>query len=115
MIIAPPPFDPNSFCSAVQKYRVTFCYVPPPVVVVLAEHPAVDKYDMRSLKVLYSAAAPLGEHVMLQVKERWRKKGWSMTIGQGTQASGVFNLTRIVGICSVWAERGDMRSPFYTT
>ncbi|KAJ7106027.1 AMP binding protein [Mycena crocata] len=80
-------FDPVQFCAVIQKYRVTTALVVPPVLVVLARHPAVDEYDLSSLKVLFSGAAPLGHNLVKSVKERLLLKrgqeGSSLGIIQG--------------------------------
>ncbi|KAJ7188623.1 AMP binding protein [Mycena filopes] len=63
-------FEPETFCAVIQKYKVTQALVVPPVLVVLARHPAVDKYDLSSIDVLFSGAAPLGHSLVKAVKER---------------------------------------------
>ncbi|KAF7321573.1 AMP binding protein [Mycena kentingensis (nom. inval.)] len=63
-------FDPDQFCAAVQKYKITACLVAPPVLVVLAKHPAVDQYDLSTLTLLFSGAAPLGFDLVKSVKKR---------------------------------------------
>lgn len=57
-------FDLESFCNAIQRFKVTFAYVVPPVVLVLAKHPIVDKYDLRSLRMMSSGAAPLTKELV---------------------------------------------------
>lgn len=52
-------FDIEKACRLIQDYRISFIYVPPPIVLALAKHPAVEKYDLTSLRVLNSGAAPL--------------------------------------------------------
>ncbi|KAF8141258.1 AMP binding protein [Boletus edulis] len=53
-------FDPMRFCEAVERYRATIVLVVPPMLVVLARHEAIEKYNMTSIHTLYSGAAPLG-------------------------------------------------------
>lgn len=65
-----PKFDLESFCRIVQDYGATFAYIPPPIVLGLAKHPVVDKYDMTSLKWLNSGAAPLTKELINGVWER---------------------------------------------
>ncbi|KAG5642121.1 hypothetical protein DXG03_003592 [Asterophora parasitica] len=69
-VIIQPRFDPESFLAAIQRYRVTVALIVPPVLVVLARHPAVDKYDISSLLTLFSGAAPLGPALVQQVTTR---------------------------------------------
>ncbi|MFG2329592.1 4-coumarate--CoA ligase family protein [Streptomyces sp. NPDC048604] len=52
-------FELDLFLGAIQEHRITGLYVAPPIVLALAKHPAVDSYDLSSLKYILSAAAPL--------------------------------------------------------
>ncbi|KAK3300342.1 uncharacterized protein B0H64DRAFT_333715 [Chaetomium fimeti] len=52
-------FDMLRALRAIERHRITFAYVPPPIVLAFSKHPAVDEYDLTSLKVLHSGAAPL--------------------------------------------------------
>ncbi|KAJ7647638.1 AMP binding protein [Roridomyces roridus] len=81
-------FDPVRFCAYVAKYKATLSLVVPPVLVILARHPVVDDYDLSSLKVLISGAAPLGYNLVKTVTDRLlsRRRGGTFTI---TQAYGL--------------------------
>ena len=48
----------QDFLETIQKYKVTFSYVVPPIVLGLAKDPIVDKYDLSSMKMMNSGAAP---------------------------------------------------------
>ncbi|GLI81741.1 hypothetical protein PoHVEF18_010130 [Penicillium ochrochloron] len=52
-------FDLERWCSHVQNYRITFAYVAPPIVLLLSKHPLVAEYDLSTLRLLNSGAAPL--------------------------------------------------------
>ncbi|KAF7316075.1 4-coumarate--CoA ligase-like 7 [Mycena indigotica] len=93
-------FEPVQFCQAIEKYRVALAFIVPPVLVVLARHPIVDKHDLSSLEYLLSAAAPLGGELVKQVKTRLlakRKPGSRCLITQGygltETTTGVYCLT----------------------
>ncbi|WP_406409939.1 AMP-binding protein [Streptomyces halstedii] len=58
-VIVLPRFELEQFLGAIQEHRVTGLYVAPPIVLALAKHPAVGRYDLSSLTYLVSAAAPL--------------------------------------------------------
>ncbi|MFH8800426.1 4-coumarate--CoA ligase family protein [Streptomyces sp. NPDC017936] len=58
-VVVLPRFDLETFLAAVQKHRITGLYVAPPIVLALAKHPAVARYDLSSLQYVISAAAPL--------------------------------------------------------
>ncbi|KJA18782.1 hypothetical protein HYPSUDRAFT_144499 [Hypholoma sublateritium FD-334 SS-4] len=68
-------FDPENFCAYAQRYKATISLVVPPVLVVLARHPAVDKYDLSSFNILMSGAAPLGAELTNTVIDRLQLKG----------------------------------------
>ncbi|KAG6902361.1 hypothetical protein C0995_000922 [Termitomyces sp. Mi166 len=82
-VIVQPRFDPDSFCSNIEKFKITITMVVPPVLVVLARHPAVDKYNLSTLSRAFSAAAPLGKDLILQVTDRFRTKGITLSVMQG--------------------------------
>ncbi|GDY28825.1 4-coumarate--CoA ligase family protein [Gandjariella thermophila] len=58
-LVVLPRFEVDSFLSALAEYRITRLYAVPPIVLALAKHPAVDSYDLSSLREVLSAAAPL--------------------------------------------------------
>ncbi len=59
-VVSMPRFDLEQYCELIQRYRATYLHLVPPVVIALAKHPIVDKYDLSSAKWALSAAAPLG-------------------------------------------------------
>ncbi|KAJ7690754.1 AMP binding protein [Mycena rosella] len=69
-VVIQPRFDPVQFCAVIEKYKATISLVVPPVLVVLARHPAVDQYDLSSMEILFSGAAPLGHSLVKSVKDR---------------------------------------------
>ncbi|KAJ7721954.1 AMP binding protein [Mycena maculata] len=62
-------FEPVEFCANIQRYKAVFAYVVPPVLVILARHPAVDAHDLSTLKYLVSAAAPLAPDLVHSVSQ----------------------------------------------
>ncbi|MFI5807247.1 4-coumarate--CoA ligase family protein [Streptomyces sp. NPDC051561] len=58
-VVVLPRFDLDQFLTTIQEQRITGLYVAPPIVLALAKHPVVDKYDLSSLEYILSAAAPL--------------------------------------------------------
>ena len=65
-------FDLEQFCKLVQQHKITFSYVVPPVVLGLSKHPVVDKYDLSSLRMMTSAAAPLTKELVDAAYKRLR-------------------------------------------
>jgi acyl-CoA synthetase (AMP-forming)/AMP-acid ligase II len=75
-------FDIEKWCSWVQAHRITIGYVVPPLVVQLAKHPAVTKYDLSSLRVTTCGAAPLSKELINMVFKRIGlriKQGYGMS------------------------------------
>jgi acyl-CoA synthetase (AMP-forming)/AMP-acid ligase II len=58
-VVVLPRFDLDTFLAAIEKYRITSLYVAPSIVLALAKHPAVARFDLSSLKYVISSAAPL--------------------------------------------------------
>ncbi len=52
-------FDLNEFLETIEKYRITFGFIAPPIAVALAKHPLDDQHDTSSLRSIVSGAAPL--------------------------------------------------------
>lgn len=56
-------FDFEGMLRAVERYKVTYMPVSPPLVVALAKSEVVARYDLSSLRVLGCGGAPLGKEV----------------------------------------------------
>ncbi|EEH04398.1 phenylacetyl-CoA ligase [Histoplasma capsulatum G186AR] len=75
-------FDIEKWCAHVQKFRITFSYIVPPVVVLLAKHPVVDKYNLSSLRLLNCGAAPLSRELVEAMSTRIKtgvKQGYGLS------------------------------------
>lgn len=62
--------DLVEFLRVVQGYGVTRADVVPPIVRALAAHPLVERYDVSSLRVVMSSAAPLSAEVQVAAAAR---------------------------------------------
>jgi acyl-CoA synthetase (AMP-forming)/AMP-acid ligase II len=62
-VVSLPRFDLEGFLQAVQDHRATQTVIAPPVALALARHPAVDRYDLSSLRFIGCGAAPLGKEI----------------------------------------------------
>jgi len=81
-IVTMPRFDFEQFLETIQKHKVTLAHIVPPIVLKLAKDPALDKYDLSSLKVIFSGAAPLGAELSIECMERINcdiRQGYGMT------------------------------------
>jgi acyl-CoA synthetase (AMP-forming)/AMP-acid ligase II len=81
-VITMPRFDLETFCGLVQEHGVTRVEVVPPIVLGLARHPAVTGYDLSSLRLITSGAAPLGAALATECARRLScrvKQAYGMT------------------------------------
>jgi acyl-CoA synthetase (AMP-forming)/AMP-acid ligase II len=81
-IVALPRFDLEQFLDCVQKHRIKYASLVPPIVLALAKHPLVDRYDMSSLESVLCGAAPMGGEVEQACADRLGclvGQGWGMT------------------------------------
>src|SRR5213083_974849 len=58
-LVTMPKFELEPFLGTLQRHRITRAFVVPPLVLALAKHPAVDSYDLSSVRAMMSGAAPL--------------------------------------------------------
>ncbi|KAH8792187.1 hypothetical protein F5882DRAFT_352779 [Hyaloscypha sp. PMI_1271] len=81
-LIVMPRFDLEKFCSHIQKFSVTFAYVVPPIILLLGKSPVVDKYDLSSVRMMNSGAAPLTKDLVEAVYNRLKipiKQGYGLS------------------------------------
>ncbi|MEC4817849.1 MAG: thioester reductase domain-containing protein [Scytonema sp. PMC 1069.18] len=69
-IVTMPRFDLEIFLSLIEKHKITRIHVVPPILLALAKQPIVDKYNLSSLRVLTSAAAPLSHQLIEECEQR---------------------------------------------
>ena len=94
-VVTMPRFDLEQCLEILQRYRVTFANVVPPIVLAMAKHPIVDRYDLSSVRVLFSGAAPLGRDVAMAAGARI---GCRVVQGYGlTETSPVTHAARTTG------------------
>jgi 4-coumarate--CoA ligase len=64
-------FDLRHFCKVVEDEKITIAYIVPPVALALAKSPVVDDYDIKSLRIFTSAAAPAPRDVVQEIHRRF--------------------------------------------
>lgn len=76
-------FEEELFLRLIEKYKIEYLTVVPPIMVFLAKHPLVDKYDLSSVKRIWCGAAPLSEEIQTAVAKRLNiseiKQGYGLT------------------------------------
>ena len=73
-VVVMPSFDITVFCRSIQDQRITFAYVAPPVIVHLSRNDIVKRYDLSSLRMITSGAAPLTKELVDAVHRRLNLK-----------------------------------------
>uniref|UniRef100_A0A0B6ZD64 Luciferin 4-monooxygenase n=1 Tax=Arion vulgaris TaxID=1028688 RepID=A0A0B6ZD64_9EUPU len=99
ILVTLPKFDPEVFLKCIQDAKIELANLVPAVVNFMVKHPLVSKYDITSLRRVYSAAAPLGEGV---TKEFLRRHTFGVTLAQGfgmTETSPATNVDTYGSAC----------------
>lgn len=81
-MVSLPRFDLEVFLQIMEKYEVTIAPLVPPIVLALAKHPLVDKFNLSKLRTITSGAAPLGADLELVCGKRLNclvLQGYGMT------------------------------------
>jgi len=81
-VVTLPRFELEAFLQMLQDWPIALAHVAPPIVVALAKHPSVDRYDLSRVKWLFSGAAPLGAELTDTVERRLNvrvRQGYGMT------------------------------------
>ncbi|WP_083826621.1 AMP-binding protein [Hoyosella subflava] len=69
-LVTMPRFDLPEFLRIVAEHRCTQLFVAPPIALALAKHPLVDEFDLSSVQLVFSGAAPLDPNLGHAVAKR---------------------------------------------
>jgi 4-coumarate--CoA ligase len=75
-------FEIEKWCSLVQRHSITFAYIVPPIALLLSKHAAVERYELSSIRMANSGAAPLSQELIDACYRRTGiriKQGYGMT------------------------------------
>lgn len=75
-------FNLEKFFSVIQSHRATVAYVAPPVVLSLVSSPVVQRYDLSSLRIIMSGAAPLSSDLIKRLYDKLKiplRQGYGLT------------------------------------
>ena len=81
-VVTLPRFDLETVLRLIQDHQIALAHVVPPVVIAFAKHPAIDRFNLSSLRWLFSGAAPLGSEITGTVETRLSirvRQGYGMT------------------------------------
>jgi 4-coumarate--CoA ligase len=89
-------FELPKLLDLIQRHKVTFGPFVPPIVLAIAKNPIVENYDLSSIKMVMSGAAPLGK----ELEDAFRARLPNAILGQGygmTEAGPV--LAQTLSMC----------------
>ncbi|KAJ0110648.1 hypothetical protein Patl1_02973 [Pistacia atlantica] len=104
-------FDLKKMLKAVEEFRVTRLVFPPPVIVALSKDGLTDSYDLSSVEIVVSGAAPLGKDTIAAFTARFPK----IVLGQGyglTETAGAIFLTKGPEEAKLWGSTGRLSGSF---
>src|SRR5262245_4055209 len=94
-VVTMPRFDLEQFLQTLQDFRVTTAHLVPPIVLALAKHPIVERFDLSALNLVLSGAAPLSDDLAQACAER---VGCTVIQGYGmTETSPVTHVNSMAG------------------
>ncbi|KAH9611384.1 hypothetical protein KSS87_012793 [Heliosperma pusillum] len=97
-ILIMPKFEIGSLLELIQKHRVSVAMVVPPLVIALAKNPTVHNYDLSSIRLVMSGAAPLGK----DLEDALRDRVPHAVLGQGY---GMTEAGPVLSMCSAFAKQ----------
>ncbi|HXV93979.1 MAG TPA: AMP-binding protein, partial [Pseudonocardia sp.] len=99
-VVTQPRFDLEACLALVERHRATILPAAPPVVLALARHPVVDRYDLSSLELVVSGSAPLSAELETECAARL-----------GRPVLQVYGLTETSPVVSVSRRDGRGHTP----
>ncbi len=96
-IVIMPKFDLTTFCKIIQDYKVNSIPIVPPIVLSLVKSPIAKQYDLSSLKLCVSGAAPLSEAIIDEFTKTFKipvKQAYGLT--ETSPATHIVNTNDIV-------------------
>ncbi|PIA58760.1 hypothetical protein AQUCO_00500596v1 [Aquilegia coerulea] len=97
-VLIMPKFEIGALLELIQTYRVSVAPVVPPLVLALAKNPALEKFDLSSIRIVLSGAAPLGKELEEALKCRLPQA----IFGQGY---GMTEVGPVLSMCSGFAKQ----------
>lgn len=83
-VIVLPKFEINSYLNSIQKYKINTLYIVPPIIInMVKQKDLCAKYDLSSVKAIFTGAAPLGAETAEDLSKQypaWRiRQGYGLT------------------------------------
>ncbi|KAI1625147.1 4-coumarate-coa ligase/4-coumaroyl-CoA synthase [Exophiala viscosa] len=82
-------FSMEGMLEAVAKYEIRELCLVPPIIILLAKSPLVEKYDLSCIRRFFSGAAPLSDGVLKVLQERFPQTGFKQGYGLTESCSAI--------------------------
>ncbi|KAL2022982.1 hypothetical protein VTK56DRAFT_4197 [Thermocarpiscus australiensis] len=105
-----PSFNLDAVLAAIPARGVTYLHMAPPVAVMLAKAPGVERGAFRTVVGAVTGGAPLGHEVVVAV---YRRCGFRVRLGYGLSETCSTALQRGLGEAEMRAQAGDTGRPHY--
>ncbi|KAI0489242.1 hypothetical protein KFK09_029084 [Dendrobium nobile] len=96
-VLTMPKFEIEAMLRLIQKYKVTATAVVPPLVLALAKSPLLESFDLNSIRIVLSGAAPLGKELQTALCRRLPHA----VFGQGY---GMTEAGPVISMCPAFAK-----------
>lgn len=96
-LVIMPKFELPKLLDLIQRHKVTMGPFVPPIVLAIAKNPIVEKYDLSSIKMVMSGAAPLGK----ELEDAFRARLPNAVLGQGY---GMTEAGPVLAMCLAFAK-----------
>ncbi|KAK4938912.1 hypothetical protein LTR10_020735 [Elasticomyces elasticus] len=81
-VIVLPKFELQQYLTAIQKYKISTLYIVPPIIIrMVKEQQALQKFDLSSVKIIFTGAAPLGQETAEDLGRQY--PAWKIRQGYG--------------------------------
>jgi acyl-CoA synthetase (AMP-forming)/AMP-acid ligase II len=81
-VIVLPKFDMQQYLTAISKHKINTLYIVPPIIIAMVKNqPILSKFDLSSVKQIFTGAAPLGAETAEELLRQYPK--WQVRQGYG--------------------------------
>lgn len=81
-VIILPKFEMVSYLTAIMKFKINTLFLVPPIIIAMIKNPQVlAKFDLSSVKTIFTGAAPLGAETAEEIVKQY--PGWIVRQGYG--------------------------------
>ena len=77
-------FDAKKALELIEKEKITIPAVVPTQLAMMLNHPDFDKYDLTSVRVMYSGGAPMPTELARAIVERAMRHSYEMVFPSGS-------------------------------